>query len=480
MYSEVDANFELIKQEFKNNDNSTDLIDNAYSYAKIAHKNQVRKDGKPYISHPVEVALILAKLGFNEDVVSGALLHDVVEDCEITLEDLKTNFNANIAELVDCVSAIDNEKFVFDKDDLYESLDFEKQAIEEQSFKKLIAIGKKNPLGFSIKFADRLHNLRTIEIFDYSKQLEKVKETERWIVPIAKTLNAEYFYRSIKNECFKIKNKFAGKEFFEQYDNYHKLNYETIENLQFRLQEIFANSVIKTIKIKDVRQYKVFEDLTNLLKNINIAKVSQGSILKVTNYNIYLLYEYANYKEIIGEILNILNKRLGDKLKVIDAKMGNFTNKPFYQLEDKFKNKFNLYVMSQADYALLRNGTLDGQDSEMILDEENLDSLEEELIKVKTRSNEIKYVPKGSTVLDFAFKVHKDIGFGFKYAIVNGSKTKCPPYTKIYDDDKIEIFVEKNENGEILNRAELKWLAYVNTEFAKKNLIKYFEKKMIN
>lgn len=480
MYSEVDATFELIKQEFLKNDNPTDLIEKAYLYAKNAHKDQIRKDGKPYISHPVSVSLILAKLGFNEDVVSAALLHDVVEDCGCTVGDLKEEFNANVAELVDCVSAIDKEKFVFDKDDLYEILDFEKASIEEQSFKKLIAIGKKNPLGFSIKFADRLHNLRTIEIFDYSKQLEKVKETERWIVPIAKTLNAEYFYRSIKNECFKIKNKYAGKEFFDQYENYHKLNYETIEKFQLKLQEVFSNSVIKTIKIKDVRQYKVFEDLTKLVKNINIAKVSQGSILKVTNYNVYLLYEHANYKEIIGEILNILNKRLSDNLRVIDAKVGNFTNKPFYQLEDKYKNKFNLYVMSQADYALLRNGTLNGQDSEMLLDEENLDSLEEELIKVQTRSGEIKYIPKGSTVLDFAFKIHKDIGFGFKYAIVNGSKTKCPPYTKIYDDDKVEIVVEKDDNGIIVNRAELKWLAYVNTEFAKKNLIKYFERKMIS
>jgi GTP pyrophosphokinase len=136
--------------------------------------------------------------------------------------------------------------------------------------------------------------------------------------------------------------------------------------------------------------------------------------------------------------------------------------------------------MSQTDYALLRNGTLNGQDSEMLLDEENLDSLEEDLIKVYTRSGEIKYIPKGSTVLDFAFKIHKDIGFGFIYAVVNNSKTKCPPYTKVYEGDKIEIVVEKDNIGEVINRAELKWLAYVNTEFAKKNLIKYFERKIIN
>ena len=80
-------------------------------------------------------------------------------------------------------------------------------------------------------------------------------------------------------------------------------------------------------------------------------------------------------------------------------------------------------------------------------------------------------------MLDFAFKIHKDIGFGFKYAIVNNSKTKSPPYTKLYEGDKVEIVIDKNSNGTIKNNAELRWLAYVNTDFAKKNLIKWFEKK---
>ena len=80
--------------------------------------------------------------------------------------------------------------------------------------------------------------------------------------------------------------------------------------------------------------------------------------------------------------------------------------------------------------------------------------------------------------MDFAFKIHRDIGFGFKYAVINGSKTKAPPYTKIYEGDQIEIKVEKDANGDIINCAELRWLAYVNTELAKKNLIKLFERRI--
>ncbi|MBP3431353.1 MAG: HD domain-containing protein [Clostridia bacterium] len=475
MFDEIDERFELIAQQFSQDSSSADMVRKAYHTARHLHQDQRRKDGQFYISHPVEVALILANLGFDADVVSGALLHDVVEDCDCDLETIRKEFNDNVAEMVDCVSAIDKEKFVFDKDDLFENENFEKAAIEEQSFKKLIAIGRKNPLGFCIKFADRLHNLRTIDCFQYGKQLEKVKETEKWILPVARILNSEYFFRSITNECFKIKHKFDGKEFFEQYENYHKLNAENIDKLTRRLQEIFANSCINEVEAKNVREYKVYEDLNKLVKTINISRISQGQILKVTNFNIYLLYKNGKYKDNIVEVLTILNKNLGSGFKIIDAKIGNFTKKPYFQVEDEFKNKYNFYVMSVADHILQRNGTLDGQNDEL-LDADNIDNLDVELIKVKTRSGEIKYIPKGSTALDFAFKIHKAIGFGFKYAIINSSKTKCPPYTKLLEGDQVEIVIDKSEKGEISNNAELKWLAYVNSDFAKKVLIRHFEK----
>jgi len=133
--------------------------------------------------------------------------------------------------------------------------------------------------------------------------------------------------------------------------------------------------------------------------------------------------------------------------------------------------------MSKKDYTSQMLGTLDGQLTSFI-DEENTHFIPTEYIKVKTRSNEIKYMPIDSTALDFAFKVHKDIGFGFKYAIVNGSKTKMPAYTKLNDGDKVEIVVKRDEENNIKNVAELKWLAYVNNELSKKVLIKYFEKKI--
>ena len=436
------------------------------------HKNQKRKDGTPYISHPVEVALILAKLDFDQNVIAGALLHDTIEDCGYTRKEMIADFNETVFKLVDCVSAIDKTKYVFDKENLYEDPEFIKSSAEEQTFKKLITLGKENPCGFAIKFADRLHNLRTIAIFEYSKQLEKVRETEKWVLPIAKALKSEYFYRAIKNECFKIENQQIIKPFLEHYTIYHNSNKKNIEDLNYKFKVIFANSSIKTIKIKNVREYKVFEDLTRLYKNVDLSKISQGQILKVANYNIFMLYQGVSHKKAITEVINLL--QLKTNLKIIDTKIGGFTGKMYMVVEDEFKNKYNIYVLTENEYTIVKVGTADGRNLDRI-DEENINELDVDLIKVKTRSGEVKYIAKGSTVLDFAFKIHRDIGFSFKYAIVNDSKTKLPPYTKLNEGDKVEIITEKDENGNAKNNAQLKWLAYVNTELAKRVLIKYFE-----
>ena len=199
--------------------------------------------------------------------------------------------------------------------------------------------------------------------------------------------------------------------------------------------------------------------------------------MKVTNYNIFLLYDDdLNKKDVVSDVLSIINKRVRG-IKIIDAKIGRFTKKMYYQIEDKYKNKFNIYIESNSEYVMQRNGTLDGQYSNLI-DEDNLGNLDIELMRVKTRSGENKFIQKNSTVLDFAFKIHNDLGFGFKYAIVNNSKTQIPPYTKLLEGDKVEIIVDRDEEGNILNNANLKWFAYVNTDHAKKCLIKYFETKL--
>ena len=423
--------------------------------------------------HPVEVALILANLYFDEDVICAALLHDVVEDCGVTLEEIEKMFSKEVSELVDSVSAIDDTNYVINTEDLFEDANFVKASMEEQSFKKLISLGKVNPKAFCVKFADRIHNLKTIEIFNYNKQLEKVKETEKWILPLAKLLNTNYFYEEIKNECFKIKNKKYYNSFLEGYKTYHKLNKEQLNYITLSLSNVLLTNN-REFFVEEVKEYEIYESLQEISKNINISVISQGQILRVPNYNFFYLYNNENYNDILQMVVNVINKQFNSIITIIDIKIDEISQKSYLVLQDNYKNKYNLYILSKQEYSTITTGALTNSFSDFI-DDEELDALDIDMIKVKTRSGEVKYIQNGSTVLDFAFKIHRDIGFGFKYAVINDSKTKIPPYTKLYEDDKIEIIVDRDEDGNIVKCPELKWFAYVNTDFAKKCLIKYFE-----
>ena len=472
MISDINERFKLIDKKI-----NSSLVVKAFEFAKILHGGQVRKDGSLYISHPVEVAIILANQGFDEDVVSAAILHDVVEDCNYTINDIKNNFNSNIANLVDAVSAIDKNKYEYNDDEIFEDINFVKMSAEERTFKKLISIGKKNPLAFCIKFADRLHNLRTISIFDRSKQLEKVRETEKWILPIAKNLSSEYFYTEISNECFKIVNDSQNCGYFNHYNYYHNSNKRNFDELLVKLKEAFSNTMFNEIMGFDKFENLVFEDISKLDKIDDIRKVSQGQILRVSNYNIYFLHYSKENKAVITEFVNIVQNKLKDTVKITDANISNFTNGIYFEIEDNYRNKYSANIMSKKDYTTRMLGTLDGQ-LDSYLDDENTHFIPTEYIKVKTRSGEIKYMPKDSTALDFAFKLHRDIGLGFKYAIINESKSKFPPYTKLNDGDKVEIVIDRESDDSIKYNVQLKWLAYVNNELSKKILIKFYEKKM--
>ena len=148
------------------------------------------------------------------------------------------------------------------------------------------------------------------------------------------------------------------------------------------------------------------------------------------------MYSGATHKEALIEVITLLQNKTN--LKIIDARIGGFTEKMYLLAEDEYRNKYNIYVLTENEYTIVKVGTIDGQNFDKI-DEDNINELDVDLIKVKTRSGEIKYIAKGSTVLDFAFKIHREIGFAFKYAIVNDSKTKINSILTIKEENEKEL-----------------------------------------
>jgi len=176
--------------EAKNHNVNKGLISKVFFFAKMAHEGQKRKGGADFFIHPLEVAKMLSKLGADEETVCAALLHDVVEDTEVTLEEVRKEFGEKIAFLVEALTKT--------------SLDFEnkkeRKARYREQVKKAAEVDRRVLL---IKLADRLHNIKTLQVFDEKKRVRIVKETLDFYVPLARKYGFEDFAKQLEEESKK-------------------------------------------------------------------------------------------------------------------------------------------------------------------------------------------------------------------------------------------------------------------------------------
>ena len=167
----------ISKVKSYNKKSDTKLIQKAYNYALTAHGDQLRKSGEPYIIHPIEVSYIVASLELDDAAICAALLHDVVEDTSVNLEDIKNDFNAEIAELVDGVTKLSKIISYFDK---------EEEQVE--NYRKFFMAMAKDIRVLMIKLADRLHNMRTLKHLSDDRKIAIAKETLQLYAPLANRL----------------------------------------------------------------------------------------------------------------------------------------------------------------------------------------------------------------------------------------------------------------------------------------------------
>lgn len=477
-YTEIFANLiDDLKQ--KHALDITNVI-NAYNLAEKLHDGQFRKSGEPYILHPVSVAYILEKLDFDCNVITAGLLHDVVEDCGYTVEEVAETFNSTVAQIVDAVTKIELD---FET----KSQDFSDAVEEIKTYQKLISIGKENMFAFYIKFADRLHNLRTIGCFKKYKKQEKVKETEKWLMPFLKLLRAYDFYIKISNECFKIQNEDDFNQFKRIYDNYFSANEvknkEIKDFLNIGLSKFFTKQKITNelnkIIVEKCTELEVYDNVKQVLDIEDINDVKRSFLNNLPLTKIYLVFKSSKHNTNLNDLTLqfLFDKKFNTILKVIGYGIDEFTSKPFFILEDESRIKYKLFVFNSKSFMEFRNGTTEGVDISFV-DTEVTTEVVSNYIKIYTKDGNVIYMPENSTVLDFAFKIHQDFGFACKFAYLNDSPVKSPIYTKLSEGDKVELVIQKNiETGHTENIAQLRWIMYAKTETAQKYLVKYFENK---
>lgn len=494
--NDIDKEYDNLKKIMKKNDRiiNEELLDRCYNLAKKCHQKQRRASGEPYIIHPVSVAKILATLGFETNIIAAALCHDILEDSEgenkVTYEDLIKITNIEVADLVNAVTSIKRDT---------DNLDLSKKSLDELSMRKFIEESQKHKFAYYIKLADRLHNLRTLDAMPRIKQLNKVTETRKLLLPIAKQLGANYFVVKLEDLCFKYDNREIYNQLYLNYINELKLRSNEIKKFESMLKKItngnlnfqFPNlsSTFKSYieykrSIKNIYS-SVTKNLTNIY-HINISYTNDEIPLK----NYILKVNLDNYTHPIKAFYKLYINYIHEQGYLWIAHgvdENDFRNHVL--LQDRHKNTFRIYIITAEEGVKYNLGTIDKINFLGNKDEDFEEILDKKIAVYKRDGNKME-IQEGATVLDFAFHIQKDIGLCALGVILNDNilpfeqnnkqdEKLNPLYTILNEGDKVEIITDTSPNQPSHYHAQLDWLMYVKTKRAKRYLINYFKENLM-
>lgn len=470
--------FEEIK---KNPQYNSDLIKKAYDLAYDAHKNQRRRSGEPYIMHPVAVAKILFDFGMDNECIVGALLHDVVEDTTYSLDYIRANFGEEVATLVDGVTKLGKIPLST------------KEEVQAENIRKMFIAMNQDVRVIIIKLADRLHNMRTLQHMPPYKQREKSLETLEIYAPIAHRLGI----RSIKDELEDLAIHYLDPIAYKEIED--SLSMKTSEG------NIFLEDIKSQIRAK-------LEPIMNNVQITSRVKSVHGIFRKVyiKGKNFEEIYDIYAVRIIVDTMIDCYNA-LGIVHDMFTPLPGRFkdyisTPKPnMYQslhttvLSKKgipFEIQIRTWEMHRtAEYGIaahwkykLGKGGKDEIDSslqwihKMLENGDSADNAEDMVSSIKgdlsvdeiyvfTPKGDVKSLPKGSTVIDFAYAIHSAVGNKMTGAKVDGRIV--PLDTTLKTGQVVEV-ITSNQPGKGPSRD---WLGIVKTGEARSKIRSWFKKE---
>ena len=485
----IEEEYQLLIKEYlaSNHRKKTARIEKAFLLAKTAHKGIVRKSGEPYIMHPLAVARIVAKeIGLGSTSICAALLHDVVEDTEYTVEDIAGLFDPKIAQIVDGLTKISGGVFG------------ENVSGQAENFRKLLLTISEDIRVILIKIADRLHNMRTLGSMPAAKQYKIAGETEYIYAPLAhrlglftiktelEDLSFQYNYPSVYDEInHKIKeNQLERMMLYDKFalpivNKLNSLGYKY--TIRARIKSVF--SVWNKMKKKNLPFEEIYDILAVRIvfePNQNVDENEQCWVIYNNITNLYIphpdrLRNWLNTPKANGyEALHVTVMGPDGQwieVQIRSARMDDIAEKGLaahWKYKQQFQGDSELEKWLSTINDILKNPSPNAMD---FLDTFKLTLYATEIF-VFTPKGEIKTLPSGSTALDFAFEIHSEIGMRCIGAKVNNKLV--PLSYELQSGDQIEILTSKQQSP------QTEWLNYVTTARAKQKLNLLFKNEQKN
>lgn len=431
------------------------LLKNSFGLARRAHDGQKRKSGEPYIIHPIAVALIVAKeLNLGAEAVCAAFLHDVVEDTDYTIEDIKRMFGEDVAFLVKVVTKTKKKQYVMTK-----QLDNFKQMMDSMHY-DLRAI--------LIKLADRLHNMRTLESMLPAKQMKIAGETDYIFAPLANrlglyTIKIELENLSFRYRCPKVYEKIVNQiEGDKQRDLYRMKHFgEMIDDVLQR------NGIRYRREVAYKAPYSLFRKMRS--SNRDFEHLDGKHFTRIVFPSDIYVSEKDTCLRIYSLLTSVFRERPGSMMSYLDQPKQNGYQSFHVQLLSDYGVWEEIHISSERMMRLSRLGCVaERRDNDIEAWLENFRNVLRDVAKnvVENENGEAYFIegvrsqfynddisvyspegqsiklPKGSTVLDFAYNIHTDIGMHAKYAKINGKLASVK--TVLRRGDCVEIGTDPN------------------------------------
>ena len=464
------------------------LIEKAYKIASEAHKEQFRKSGEPYIIHPLWVGIILADLEMDKETIVAGMLHDVVEDTVMTLDDITREFGSEVALLVDGVTKLGQLSYSKDK-----------LEVQAENLRKMFLAMAKDIRVIIIKLADRLHNMRTLEFMTPAKQQEKARETMDIYAPIAQRLGIS----KIKIELDDLSLKYSNPEVY--YQLVRDLNERKTKREEF-VQQIVAevskhmeNANIKAKVYGRVKHFfSIYKKMVNQNKTLDqIYDLFAVRIIVDTVKDCYaaLGVIHEMYTPVPGRFKDYIAMPKANMYQSLHTTLIGPSGQPFeIQIRTEEMHKTAEYgIAAHWKYKESGDGTkgvAKNQEEEKLswlrqilewqrdmsdnreflsLLKGDLDLFTED-VYCFTPNGDVKNLPNGSTPVDFAYAIHSAVGNKMVGARVNGKLVNID--YKIQNGDRIEILTSQNSKGPSRD-----WLNIVKSTQAKSKINQWFKKE---